>query len=84
MKPIIRRIQKLEEKLPPPESAPEGPSVGEQIEDGLARIGFVRGEGECLMDVFARYLGITLRELRARLAARAYGKVAGAAIDITR
>src|ERR1017187_6399762 len=43
MKPIIRRIRELERRLPPPASGPPGPSVGEQIAGGLARVGWVHG-----------------------------------------
>ncbi len=82
MKPIIRRIQELERRLPPPPPAPSGPSAGEQIEEGLARIGWVRGENESLAETFARFLGITLRELRARLQRRAAGLPAELPSDI--
>jgi len=82
MKPIIRRIQELERRLPPPTPAPSGPSVGEQIADGLARIGFARGENESLAETFARCLGITVRELRARLQQRAAGRPSELATDI--
>jgi len=74
MKPIIRRLEKLEPRLPPPAPVPSGPSLGEQIADGLARIGFARGENESLAETLARFLGITLRELRARLQQRAAGR----------
>jgi hypothetical protein len=83
MKPIIRRLQKLEQRLPPPAPASAGPSLGEQIADGLARIGFARGENESLMETFARFLGITVRELRAQLQQRASGRSAELAADIT-
>lgn len=73
MKPIIRRIRELERRLPPPAPAPSGPPVHEQIADWLARVGFARGENESLAETFARYLGITVRELRARLQSRAVG-----------
>ena len=83
MKPILRRIRELEQRLPPPAPAPSGPSVGEQIAEGLARIGFARGENESLMETLARFLGITLRELRVRLQRRAAGQPAELAPDIT-
>jgi hypothetical protein len=73
MKPILRRIQDLERRLPPPVPAPSGPPVREVIADALARAGFARGENESLAETLARYLGITVRELRRlleRLAAR--------------
>jgi hypothetical protein len=47
-----------------------------QIAEGLARIGFARGERESLGETFARFLGITPRELRARLQRRAAGQAA--------
>ena len=50
-------------------------SIG-QIGDGLARIGFARGEQESLGETFARFLGITPRELRVRLQRRAAGQPA--------
>ena len=67
MKPIIRRLQKLEQRLPPPAPALSGPPVHELIADGLARAGFARGENESLAETLARCLGITPRELRVRL-----------------
>ena len=76
MKPIIRRIRELERSLPPPAPAPSGPSAGEQIADGLAQVGFARGENESLMETFARFLGITSPELRRRLQRRAAGQPA--------
>ena len=82
MKPILRRIRELEQRLPPPAPGPSGPSVGEQIADGLARIGFARGENESLMETFARFLGITSPELRRQLERRAAGKPAELATDI--
>ena len=39
----------------------------------FARIGFVRGEKESLMDMFAGFLGITPMEPRTRLQRRAAG-----------
>jgi hypothetical protein len=82
MKPILRRVQELERRLAPPAPAPSGPSAYELIRDGLARVGFVRIGQESLAETFARYLGITLRELRARLQQRAVGKPAELATDI--
>ena len=82
MKPILRRVQELERRLAPPAPAPSGPSSYELIRDGLARVGFVRIGQESLAETFARYLGITLRELRARLQQRAVGKPAELATDI--
>jgi hypothetical protein len=76
MKPIIRRIRELEQRLPPPAPAFSGPSGAEQIAAELTRVGFVRGENESLAETFARYLGITVRELRRRLQARAAGQPA--------
>ena len=73
MKPIVRRLQNLKQRLPPPAPAPSGPPVHELIADELARVGFVRCENESLAGTLARYLGITLRELRARLQQRAVG-----------
>jgi hypothetical protein len=64
MKPILRRLQKLEQRLPPPEPAPSGPPVHELIAGRLARIGFARGENESLAETLARFLGINVRELR--------------------
>jgi hypothetical protein len=84
MKPIIRRLQKLEQRLPPPAPAPSGPSAAEQIADGLARIGWVRGEQESLAETFARFLGISLRELRTQLERRAAGKPAELTTDMAR
>jgi len=76
MKSIMRRLQRLEQRLPPPAPALSGPSVGEQIADGLARIGFARGENESLAETFARFLGISVRELRRQLQRRAAGQPA--------
>jgi len=73
MKPIIRRIRELERKLPPPAPDPSGPPVHELIADWLARVGWLRGENESLMETLARYLGITSPELRRRLQRRAAG-----------
>jgi hypothetical protein len=42
----------------------------------LARIGFVRGEEESLAETFARFLGITPRQLRVQLQRRAAGQPA--------
>jgi hypothetical protein len=81
MKPIIGRLQKLEQRLPPPAPGPSGPPVHELIADGLARIGFDRGDNESLAETFARFLGITPRELRARLQRRAAGQPAELAIE---
>lgn len=44
--------------------------------------GFARGENESLAETLARFLGITLRELRTRLQRRAAGKPAELATDI--
>ena len=82
MKPIIRRIRELELRFAPPAPAFSGPSGAEQIAAELARVGFARGENESLAETFARYLGITLRELRARLQRRAAGQAAELATDI--
>jgi hypothetical protein len=71
MKTIFRRLQKLEQRFPPPAPAPSGPSVAEQIAEGFARIGFVRGEKESLAETFARFLGITPSETRVQLQRRA-------------
>ena len=73
MKPIVRRLQKLEQRLPPPAPAPSGPSAAERIAEWLARIGIVRGETESLAETFARALGITVSELRVYLQRRAAG-----------
>ena len=83
MKPIIRRIRELEQRLAPPEPVFSGPSGAEQIAAELARVGWVRGENESLMETFARFLGITLRELRTRLLRRAAGLPASLATDIS-
>ena len=64
MKPIVRRIQKLEQRFPPPAPAPSGPSAFERIGEWLARIGMDRGETESLAETTARALGITASELR--------------------
>ena len=82
MKPILRRLQKLEQRLPPPAPAPLGPPVHELIADGLARVGFARGENESLAETLARFLGITSPELRRRLQRRAAGLPAQLATDI--
>ena len=82
MMPIIKRLQKLEQLLPPPEPAPSGPSFRELIEDEFARSGFVRGEKESLAETFARFLGISLRELRTQLERQAPCKLAELATDI--
>lgn len=73
MKAILRRLQKLEQRLPPPAPAQSGPPVHQLIADGLARVGWVRGDNESLAETLARFLGIALRELRARLQSRAVG-----------
>ena len=82
MKPILRRLQKLEQRLPPPAPAPSGPSGAECIAAELARVGFARGENESLAETLARFLGVTLRELRARLQQRAAGRPSELATDI--
>jgi len=74
VKPIIRRLQKLEQRLPPPAPAPSGPPVHELIADGLARVGFARGEDESLAETLARFLGITVRELRTQFQRVAAGQ----------
>ena len=84
MKPIIRRLQKLEQRLPPPAPAPSGPSLREPIEDEFARIGWVRGEQESRAETFARFLGISLPELRTQLERRAAGQPAELATDMAR
>jgi hypothetical protein len=76
MKTIVSRLRRLERRFPPPAPAPSGPSVAEQIAEGLARIGFARGERESLGETFARFLEITPLELRARLQRRAAGQPA--------
>ena len=58
MKTIFSRLQRLEKRFPPPAPAPSGPSVAEQIAEGLARIGIVWGETESLAETLARALGI--------------------------
>ena len=73
MKPIVRRIQKLEQRFPPPAPAPSGPSAAERIAEWLARIGIVRGETESLAETTARALGITASELRVYLQRGAAG-----------
>jgi hypothetical protein len=77
MKTIIRRLQKLERRLPPPVPAPSGPSAAERIAEWLARIGMVRGETESLAETTARALGIKVSELRVYLQRRAAGLPAG-------
>jgi hypothetical protein len=67
MKTIIRRLQRLEQRLPTPTPAPSGPSAVERIGEWLARIGIVRGETESLAETTARALGITVSELRVYL-----------------
>jgi hypothetical protein len=76
MKTILSRLQRLEQRFAPPAPAPSGQSVAEQIAEGLARIGFARGEQESLGETFARFLGITPRDLCARLQRRAAGQPA--------
>ena len=44
-----------------------------RIAEGLARIGFARGENESLAETFARFLGISPMELRRQLQRRAAG-----------
>lgn len=73
MKPIVRRLQKLEQRFPPPAPAPSGPSAFERIGEWLARIGIVRGETESLAETAARALGIKVSELRVYLQRRAAG-----------
>lgn len=76
MKVIVRRLQRLENRFPTPAPAPSGPSAAEYIAEFLARNGIVRGEKESLAETFARFLGITPLELRARLQCRAAGQPA--------
>ena len=76
MKTIIRRLQKLEQRLPPPAPAPSGPSAVERIGEWLASIGMVRGETESLAETTARALGITVSELRVYLRRGAAGLTA--------
>ena len=74
MKTIVRRLQQLEQRLPPP-AAPEqtGPSPGERIAEFLTQKGIVRGEKESWAETFARAMGISPQELRTRLLRRAAG-----------
>ena len=69
MKTIARRLQKLEQKLPPTPSAlaPSGPSAVERITELLTLGGVVPGEDESLADALARGLGISGMELRERM-----------------
>ena len=43
----------------------------EKLQDELARVGYVRGEQESVLATFARFFGLTERELRTRLRRRA-------------
>ena len=83
MKPILKRLEKLEQRFPPPASVPSGPPVHEIIAGRLARIGFARGANESLAESLARFLGICVRELRRQLQLRAAGLPADLATDIT-
>ena len=38
----------------------------EKLQDELARVGYVRGEQESVLATFARFFGLTERELRTR------------------
>ncbi len=82
MKPILKRIQKLEQRLPPPPPEPAGPPMHEQLREGLAQAGFFQAEDESLMATLARFIGITERELRRRLQRQAAGLPAEVTSDI--
>jgi hypothetical protein len=72
MKPITRRLERLELRIPRP--APHySLSAVAHIEAWLARAQVVRLETESLADAFARSLGITSIELRTCLQRRAAG-----------
>ena len=73
MKPILRRIQTLERRLPPPAPASAVWLTAEELRGELARVGYVRGEQESVLATFARFLGLTERELCTRLQRRAAG-----------
>jgi hypothetical protein len=82
MKPILRRIQTLEQRLPPPAPASAVWLTADRLRDQLARAGFFQGETECLLETFARYLGISYSALREQLRRRAAGLPAELPSDI--
>ena len=82
MKPIIKRIQELERRLPPPKPASTGWLTPDRLRDQLAPVGFVQGETECLLETFARYLGFSYSALREQLRRRAAGLPAELPSDI--
>jgi len=81
IKPIIKRIQKPEQRLLPPPPEPPGPPLHEKLREGLAQAGFFQGDTECHLETFARYFGISYRELREQLRRRAAGLPAELHID---
>jgi hypothetical protein len=81
MNPIVKRLEKLEQRFPPQTPAPSGPSAVEYIAEFLARNGIVRRETESLIGAFARALGIIPRELHVQLQRPAAGEPAELASD---
>jgi hypothetical protein len=57
-------------RLPRPAPAPSRRPTAERLREGFALAGFVQSETECLLETFACYLGITLREIRTQLRRR--------------
>jgi hypothetical protein len=74
MKTIARRLLRLE-RLRPARGAITryDPAATDRLRETLVRAGFAAGPVESLAEVWARAMGITSVELRARLERRAAG-----------
>jgi len=75
MKTVAQRLRRLEERLRPAlrAVAATDPAATDRLGKALASAGFVRGPMESLAEVWARAMGISCIELRARLERRAAG-----------
>ena len=72
MKTIIRRLQKLELRIPPSTEVVDL-SGADVLAEWLAGLGIVRGPNESLAETTARAMGISGPELWAELQRRAWG-----------
>jgi hypothetical protein len=76
MKTVARRLRRLEERLLRPALraiAAIDPAATDRLRKALAGAGFVASPVESLAEVWARAMGISCIELRARLERRAAG-----------
>ncbi len=73
-KPLIRRLQRLENTLAWRERAKPTPSAAPQLEAYLASKGILRQGNESLAETTARAFGWTIPQLRAALMQRSIGQ----------